>query len=62
MGASVLDVQNLFAGHEMCTSSPWVNEVTGINWIAQTYQNESLHPNTTGYAHWASALKSYIGY
>lgn len=46
----------------MCTGSSWVNEVTGINWLAQTYQDESLHPNTTGYQHWAAALKSFIGY
>ena len=62
VGAEVMNVQGLFSGHEMCTGSPWVNQVTGINWVSGTYQDESLHPNTTGYQHWAAALKQYIGY
>jgi hypothetical protein len=60
-GFEVLDAEkeNLFAGHEVCTSDSWVNQVNG--WANPSPDDESLHPTTTGYQHWASALKTYLG-
>ncbi len=39
-----LDVRALFAGHEACGPSPWINTVN----LSQPA--ESFHPNATGYA------------
>ena len=52
---TVLDERNLFAGHELCTSQPWVNGIEGLG------AQDSLHPTATGYQHWAQALASYLG-
>ena len=59
---SVLPVENLFSGHELCTSDPWVNAVKGYINTTGTYDDESLHPTTAGYAAWASAVKNYFGF
>lgn len=43
-GFTYEDVRDNFAGHEVCTSSPWIH---GVNWGAV---GESYHPNATGHA------------
>lgn len=57
----VFDASNVFSGHELCTAHPWVNAVKGYINTSGTYDDESLHPTTTGYYHWALALKSFLG-
>lgn len=42
-GVTYEDVRDNFAGHEVCTGSPWIN---GIVWSNIT---ESYHPNSTGH-------------
>jgi lysophospholipase L1-like esterase len=60
-GLSVLDEENAFAGHELCTSSSWVNKVNGWVNASGSYDPESLHPTASGYQRWANDLRAYLG-
>jgi hypothetical protein len=60
-GLTVLDEENKFAGHEVCTSSSWVNQVNGWTITNQVADQESLHPTTAGYNQWANDLKGLLG-
>jgi lysophospholipase L1-like esterase len=51
----VLDVENAFAGHEVCTAQPWAN---GGSW-RDPYS--SFHPNILGHAALAAALGADAG-
>lgn len=42
-------------GHELCTAVPWENTIVGLG------DNDSFHPNTAGYAKYASDLKNHLG-
>jgi len=53
-GVRVVNMENAFSGHEVCTPIPWVNDIVG------TGQDESFHPNVFGYAQEASILKSTL--
>jgi lysophospholipase L1-like esterase len=58
--AGVVDERNAFAGHEVCTSSPWVNGYTwsGVPW---NYTSASFHPTSAGYAKEAADLRAATG-
>lgn len=43
-GIGFADVRGTFRGHELCTSTPWVNNVKIFS------QYESFHPNASGYS------------
>lgn len=43
-GGTYLDARPAYAGHEICTASPWIN---GPTWPL----TDSYHPNRSGYAH-----------
>ena len=53
-GVRVLDERYAFAGHELCTSTPWVNSLLSapITDIAKAF-----HPNSAGYAQIAADMK-----
>ena len=51
---TVIDEENAFAGHEMCTADPWVNNIVG----GVNAQDESFHPNVAGYTKEAADLKA----
>jgi lysophospholipase L1-like esterase len=72
-GINVADVENAFAGHELCTSEPAANafvvsagttSVTGTFVAAsgpmQSIQ-ESFHPNSLGQKFYADAITPYVG-
>jgi hypothetical protein len=48
-----VDIKNALAGHDVCASDRWVNQVNGNPLNAD---HESLHPNTTGYQAIAKVL------
>jgi lysophospholipase L1-like esterase len=43
-GFTFVDVRPVFAGHEICTEAPWINDVS------QDRPSDSYHPNADGYA------------
>lgn len=52
-GAVFVDVEDDFAGHGVGSSSPWINDV---KYLLRTY--ESFHPNPTGQAAYATAIRA----
>ncbi len=38
----LVDESNALAGHDVCSSSPWVNQVNGVSLTDQTPDDESL--------------------
>lgn len=52
-GAVFVDVEDDFAGHGVGSSSSWINDV---KYLFRTY--ESFHPNATGQAAYAIAIRS----
>ncbi|MCP2323522.1 lysophospholipase L1-like esterase [Hamadaea flava] len=52
-GVEVLDERWVFQGHELCTSTAWVNSLTSQ---PLTDLSESFHPNASGYARIAEDL------
>lgn len=56
-GATVIDEESAFAGHEVCTQNSWVNPIV-LN--GMTPADESFHPTTAGYAKMAADLKAYF--
>jgi hypothetical protein len=53
---TVLDEENAFHGHEVCTNEPWVNGRVNFG-----LADESFHPMTRGYLQWAQDLQAKIG-
>lgn len=51
-GAVFVDVMDDFAGHGVGSSSPWINDV---KWLSS---HESFHPNATGQAAYATAIRA----
>jgi hypothetical protein len=50
------DARDNFGGHEVCTSSPWINGINLGNLV------ESFHPNATGHSRgYLAALNSVTG-
>jgi lysophospholipase L1-like esterase len=54
-GVEVLDERDAFVGHEICSSTPWVN---GLQILSDF--SDSFHPNTLGYAQEAADLAAYL--
>lgn len=50
-GAVFVDAEGPFAGHGIGSSSPWIND---WNWLRP---KDGFHPNATGYAAYAAALR-----
>jgi lysophospholipase L1-like esterase len=48
-GFILVDIENALAGHDVCSGSQWVNQINGFNYLNQTTDPESLHPNHAGY-------------
>jgi hypothetical protein len=53
-----VDPTSAFAGHELCTSSPWLYGV--VPNVDLTYTHGSYHPNTAGQAAYESAVAAKI--
>jgi lysophospholipase L1-like esterase len=53
-GFKFLDPRTAFAGHEICSRSPWVNDVT------LTSIQKSYHPNIAGEAAYARLLETLL--
>jgi lysophospholipase L1-like esterase len=51
-GAAFVDVEDDFAGHGVGSSSPWINGLSLLR------QHESFHPNSTGQAAYATAIRA----
>ncbi|WP_234661142.1 SGNH/GDSL hydrolase family protein [Agromyces marinus] len=51
-GAVFVDVEGVFAGHGIGSSSPWIND---WRWLSQT---NSFHPNAAGYVAYANAIRA----
>jgi lysophospholipase L1-like esterase len=55
-GFTYEDVRDNFSGHEVCTSSPWINGINLGNLV------ESFHPNATGHRNaYLAALNGVTG-
>ncbi|GAA1777857.1 SGNH/GDSL hydrolase family protein [Agromyces lapidis] len=54
-GAVFVDVEAAFAGHGIGSSSPWINAFSIFNTTA------AFHPNSTGYANYATLLTPALG-
>ncbi|MFD5866170.1 SGNH/GDSL hydrolase family protein [Agromyces sp. NPDC127015] len=54
-GAGFVDVEAAFAGHGIGSSSPWINSFSWFNTTA------AFHPNSTGYANYATLVKPALG-
>ena len=52
-GAVFVDVEDDFAGHGVGSSSPWINDV---KYLFRSY--ESFHPNASGQAAYATAIRA----
>lgn len=59
-GFVVVHEEQALAGHDICSSSPWVNNVTNPNPSNGTAADESLHPTTRGYLAMAQVLASRL--
>ena len=57
-GARVIDLENAFAGHELCAPGSYVNQVVGSNLLDPA--PESFHPNIAGYAREAALIKNTL--
>lgn len=62
-GADLLDLENLAAGHELCSEEPYFNGVSpGFQgdgpWVVSA---RTAHPNKAGHAHFAEALVDEYG-
>lgn len=57
-GGAVADIQlgDVFKGHEICSSDPWVNEITAGKYGVK----ESFHPTAAGHAAIFAAVKSAL--
>jgi hypothetical protein len=66
-GFLILDEENAFSGHEVGTGSgSYVNDVQGFTVdaggnLTHPANNESLHPNQSGYQRWGNDLKALLG-
>jgi lysophospholipase L1-like esterase len=56
----LVDESNALAGHDVCSSSPWVNQINNANVIAGTADDESLHPTARGYQAMATVLAARL--
>ena len=54
-GFTYVDGRAIFAGHEACTGSPWINKP------GDGTAKEAFHPNRTGYEQYANRLKQITG-
>jgi alpha-tubulin suppressor-like RCC1 family protein/PKD repeat protein len=54
-GAEFVSLSSVFSGHELCTGSPYVNELASIA-LGQT----PIHPSSTGQEKMAEAVKAQI--
>ncbi|MFE6963931.1 SGNH/GDSL hydrolase family protein [Agromyces sp. NPDC057679] len=54
-GATFVDVEAAFAGHGIGSSTPWINAFSIFNTTA------AFHPNSTGYANYATLLGPALG-
>lgn len=52
----LVDESNALTGHRLCSSDPWVNHINNANIVAQTADDESLHPTAAGYHAMAEVL------
>ena len=59
-GFILVDEENALAGHDVCAGTPWVNQVNGVNAIAGTADDESLHPNVAGYQALSAVLEARL--
>jgi hypothetical protein len=55
VGTYVLDEENAFSGHDICSPNPWANG------IVESDTQESFHPNLQGYTQEANDLDHLIG-
>jgi lysophospholipase L1-like esterase len=59
-GFVLVDESNALAGHDVCASDRWVNQINGIGigtLINGSVDDESLHPTSDGYAAMADVLE-----
>ena len=54
-GAVFVDVETAFTGHGIGSSSPWINAFSIFNTSA------AFHPNSTGYANYATLVGPALG-
>lgn len=57
----MVDESNAFAGHEVYAPISWVNQVNGWTITNQKADDESLHPNASGYGQWEEDLQTRLG-
>jgi lysophospholipase L1-like esterase len=56
----LVDETNALAGHDVCASTPWVNQLNGITILHRVADEESLHPTATGYLAMAKILANRL--
>jgi lysophospholipase L1-like esterase len=56
----LVDESNALSGHDVCSGSPWVNQVNGVSVLHQVADDESLHPTIAGYKAMANVLKQRL--
>jgi len=56
----LVDESNAVAGHDVCASTRWVNQLNGITPFHRVADEESLHPTATGYLAMARILANRL--
>jgi len=56
----LVDESNALNGHDVCSGTPWVNQVNGVSVLHQVADDESLHPTVAGYAAMAKVLANRL--
>jgi hypothetical protein len=56
----LVDESNALAGHDVCSSAPWANQINGVTLTNQTPDDESLHPTLSGYSAMAAVLRERL--
>ncbi|MBV9384756.1 MAG: hypothetical protein JO242_29360, partial [Streptosporangiaceae bacterium] len=59
-GVSYLNEENAFQGHELCTSDPYLNNLTTVDQSDKHTLNNSFHPTAGGYTKVAHDLRNYL--
>jgi lysophospholipase L1-like esterase len=59
-GVSVLNEENAFQGHELCTGTPWVQKPDNPIQPDLSLKDNYFHPLAAGYAREAQDLKNYL--
>jgi lysophospholipase L1-like esterase len=57
-GIQVLDERYAFAGHELCSATPWVNGL--LDSLQNLDRSSSFHPNASGQAQLAADLSAFL--